>query len=79
MKTCLGWDWKVREKKLRTFLATKDRSTGAVKFCSINEPECIFEFSTKIITLVIGALMPVGMGKGRTFEDISIFSGNFSS
>ena len=79
MKTCLGWDWKVSQKKLGTFLAKHGQSSGAGKFRSINEPECIFEFSTKIITLVIGALMPVGMGKGRTFEDISIFSGNFSS
>lgn len=63
MKTCLGWDWKVG---------------GAGKFRSINEPECIFEFSTKITTC-IGALMPVGMGKGSTFEHISIYSGNFSS
>lgn len=78
MKTCLGWDWKVSEKKLGTFLAKHDRSSGAGKFRSINEPECIFEFSTKITTC-IGALMPVGVGKGSTFEDISIYSGNFSS
>lgn len=65
MKTCLGWDWKVSEKKLGTFLAKQDRSSAAAKFRSINEPECTFEYSTKIITLVIGALMPVGMGKGK--------------
>lgn len=45
MKTCLGWDWKVSEKKLGTFLAKHGQSSGAGKFRSINEPECIFEFS----------------------------------
>ena len=32
MKTCLGWDWKVSGKKLGTFLAKHDRSSGAGKF-----------------------------------------------
>ena len=65
MKACLGWDWKVCEKKLVTFLAKQDRSSGTAKFGSITEPECTFEFSTKIITLVIRTSMPVGFVKGK--------------
>ena len=55
MKNCLGWDSKVSEQKLGTFLAKQDRSSATTKlFRSINEPECTFEFSTKIKTLHSG-------------------------